>query len=137
MSRIKRLIRPDTQALNWKAAIPVLGLAAMCTAVFAHAAPTPKTVEPDIMAVADFNSCKRPEYPAESIKLSQTGTVTLGFLIDTKGKVKETKLAKSSGHPALDDSARTALEKCSFKPATAKGKPVEAWTKVQYVWTLK
>lgn len=137
MSRIKRLLRPDTQALNWKAAIPVLGLAAMCSAVFAHAAPSARPAEPDQAAVADFKSCKRPVYPAESIKLSQTGTVTLGFLIAKNGKVKETELTKSSGHPLLDESARTALAKCTFKPARTKGKPVEAWTKVQYVWTLE
>ena len=137
MSRIKRLIRPDTQALNWKAAIPVLGLAAMCTAVFAHAAPTAEPVEPDTMALADFKSCQRPVYPAESITQKQTGTVSLDFLVDINGKIKESKITKSSGHRALDDSARMALEQCSFKPATAKGKPVEAWTKVQYVWSLQ
>lgn len=137
MSRIKRLIRPDTQALNWKAAIPVLGMAAMCTALVAHAAPSAEPVEPDTIAVADFKSCKRPVYPAESIAQKHTGTVTLGFLVSQAGQVKEAKVAKSSGHQLLDESARTALEKCSFKPAQLKGKPVESWTKVQYVWTLE
>ena len=137
MSRIKRLIRPDTQTLNWKAAIPVLGLAAMCTALVAHAAPNAKPVEPDTIAVADFKSCKRPVYPAESIAQKHTGTVTLGFLVSETGQVKEAKVAKSSGHRLLDESARTALEKCSFKPAQLKGKAVESWTKVQYVWTLE
>ena len=137
MSRIKRLIRPDTQALNWKAAIPVLGLAALCTAVFAHAAPTATSAEPDLAAVADFNSCKRPVYPAESIKQNHTGTVHLGFLVAKNGKVKQAEVTTSSGHAALDEAARAALAKCSFKPARTKGKPVEAWTKVQYVWTLE
>lgn len=137
MSRIKRLVRPDTQALNWKAAIPILGLAAMSVAVFAHAAPAAKSAEPDLAAVADFNSCKRPHYPAESLAQKHTGTVTLGFLVATNGSVKETKITKSSGHRPLDESARTALAKCTFKPATTKGKPVEAWTAVQYVWTLE
>jgi D-alanyl-D-alanine endopeptidase (penicillin-binding protein 7) len=141
MSRIKRLIRPDSeslkQALNWKAAIPVLGLAAMSAAVFAHAAPAARPAQPDKEAVVDFSSCKRPEYPADSIKQHHTGTVTLGFLVAKNGTVRDTKVAKSSGHVALDESARTALEKCKFKPATTKGKPVEAWAKVQYVWTLE
>ena len=137
MSRIKRLLRPDTQALNWKAAIPVLGLAAMCSAVVAHAAPSTKPTGPDTMAIADFNSCKRPNYPQESIKLNHTGTVTLGFLVAKNGKVKDTKVDKSSGHVALDEAARSALAQCSFKPAITKGKPVQAWTKVQYVWTLE
>ncbi|KFC75772.1 M56 family metallopeptidase [Massilia sp. LC238] len=135
MSRIKRLVRPDTQALNWKAAIPVLGLV-IGAASFAHAAPT-TPVKKDSEAVANFDTCKRPHYPAESIKLQHTGTVTLGFLVGKNGKVKESKVTKSSGHVALDEAAHTALTKCTFKPATAKGKPVEAWTAVQYVWTLE
>lgn len=137
MSRIKRLIRPDTQALNWKAAIPVLGLAAMSAAVFAHAAPAAKLADPEKPAIANFESCARPEYPAESIKLHQTGTVALGFLVAKDGTVKGSKVTKSSGHVALDEAAHSALTKCRFKPATTKGKPVEAWTAVQYVWTLK
>lgn len=137
MSRIKRLIRPDTQALNWKAAIPVLGLAAMSAAVFAHAAPAAKPAKPETEAIANFNSCERPHYPAESIKQEHTGTVTLGFLVAKNGTVKESKVTTSSGHVALDEAAHAALTKCRFKPATTKGKPVEAWTAVQYVWTLK
>ena len=137
MSRIKRLVRPDVQALNWKAAIPVLGLAALSVTAFAHAAPAGKAAEPEHPAIADFNSCKRPDYPAESIKQEHTGTVSLGFLVGKNGKVKDSKVTTSSGHPLLDDAAQSALVKCRFKPATTKGKPVEAWTKVQYVWTLE
>jgi len=139
MSRIKRLIRPDSdklQALNWKAAIPVLGLA-MGAAVFAHAAPAAKLAEPEKSATVNFESCKRPDYPAESVAAQQTGTVTLGFLVAKNGAVKDTVIKKSSGHRPLDEAARTALAKCMFKPATTKGKPVEAWTMVQYVWTLE
>jgi D-alanyl-D-alanine endopeptidase (penicillin-binding protein 7) len=135
MSRIKRLVRPDTQALNWKAAIPVLGLV-IGAASFAHAAAT-KPATKDTEAVANFETCQRPHYPAESIKQQHTGTVTLGFLVGKDGTVKESKVTKSSGHVALDESAHTALTKCRFKPATSKGKPVEAWTAVQYVWTLE
>ena len=137
MSRIKRLVRPDVQVLNWKAAIPVLGLAALSVTAFAHAAPAAATKAPDTSAVADFTSCKRPDYPAESIKQQHTGTVTLGFLVAKNGGVKESKVTRSSGHALLDDAAQSALVKCKFKPATTKGKPVEAWTAVQYVWTLE
>lgn len=137
MSRIKRLIRPDTQALNWKAAIPVLGLAAMSVAVVAHAAPAAKLAEPEKPAIANFESCERPKYPAESIKQHHTGTVSLGFLVAKNGTVRESKLMKSSGHVALDEAAHLALVKCRFKPATTKGKPVESWAAVQYVWSLQ
>ena len=37
MSRIKRLVRPDTEPLNWKMALPILGLTAACAAFYANA----------------------------------------------------------------------------------------------------
>jgi bla regulator protein BlaR1 len=136
MTRIKRLIRPDTQALNWKAAIPVLGLAAACLSVYANAAPDAAKAE-KTHAVVDFKSCAKPHYPAESLKAGNQGAVTLSFLIGVDGKAKESTVAKSSGFAPLDEAARTAIAKCSFKPATVAGKPVEDWMKMKYVWTLK
>ncbi|WP_026354214.1 M56 family metallopeptidase [Massilia niastensis] len=137
MFRIKRLVRPDTQALNWKAAIPLLGIAVMSTALFAHAAPAPQTTaEPDTYASVDFPSCKKPVYPHEALKLKQQGTVAFDFLVGTDGKVKDSKVLDSSGHPALDDAALTAISKCSFYPGRKAGLPVQSWAKVKYVWSV-
>ncbi|NHZ87988.1 M48 family metalloprotease [Massilia sp. CCM 8733] len=41
MSRIKRLVRPDTEPLNWKMALPILGLSAACAAFYANAQSVP------------------------------------------------------------------------------------------------
>ncbi|MGZ5200028.1 MAG: M56 family metallopeptidase [Telluria sp.] len=38
MSRIKRLVRPESEPLNWKLALPILGLVA-CAAFYTHAEP--------------------------------------------------------------------------------------------------
>jgi beta-lactamase regulating signal transducer with metallopeptidase domain len=38
MSRIKRLVRPESEPLNWKLAVPILGLVA-CAAFYTHAEP--------------------------------------------------------------------------------------------------
>lgn len=132
MVRIKRLIRPEAQAMNWKAAIPVLGLLAAC------GSPNPgnDSAIPDRPAIAQFSSCAKPEYPAEDIKANHMGTVTIGFLVSTSGQVRDSRITRSSGYPSLDEAARSAIAKCTFTPATAKGKPVEDWTSVQYVWTL-
>jgi len=137
MSRITRLIRPETQAPSWKAAIPVVGLAILSAAVFANAQPAHAAAQKvDQQALADFASCPKPTYPDADFKARHEGTVDLDFLVDVDGKVKENKIGKSSGHAALDEAARSALAKCSFKPAQAGGKPVQAWTKVSYVWQL-
>ena len=136
MSRITRLLRPQTRVSNWKAAIPALGLAAMSIGLFAHAAPA-APVQPDTEAIADFQSCARPQYPAESLKNKREGTVSLSFLVGADGTVRDAKVIGSAGDPALDEAARSALVSCRFHAARIGGKPVEAWTKVQYVWSLK
>jgi protein TonB len=59
------------------------------------------------------------------------------FLIGIDGKVKKAKLIKSSGSPDLDDAAMSALQLCRFTPGKLDGQPAEAWTIVQYVWTLE
>jgi D-alanyl-D-alanine endopeptidase (penicillin-binding protein 7) len=140
MSRITRLLRPEPQALNWKAAIPALGLAAMSAAIFAQAAsaPAPEAAARGSMhPVADFRSCAKPEYPKEELRQNHEGTVSMRFLVSAKGKVKDAEVSKSSGFPALDEAALGALKKCSFRPGTAGGKPVESSADVRYVWTTK
>ena len=139
MSRIKRLVRPETQATSWKAAVPSLALAAIC---FAGCAQTSfvgqpagaSAAAPVKQALLDANSCPKPHYPAEALARKAAGTVDLSFLVGTDGKVRDSKIRSSSGDASLDEAARVALTKCSFSPALANGKPVENWTSVKYVW---
>lgn len=138
MQRIKRLVRPDTQALNWKAAIPVLGLSATllvgCAQTpVADSAADAVTTPP----LAQFNSCAKPMYPAEALAKRLQGTVTLQFKVETDGSVQDSKVMKSSGDASLDEAARVAIAKCTFTPATVNGKPKAAWAPVQYVWSVE
>jgi len=140
MARIRRLLRPDVQALNWKAAIPVLGLAVACAAS-AHAPANQRGASPGLglnrAAIADFNSCRKPEYPHVDLAAGHQGTVTVDFLVDTDGAVIDSAIARSSGFASMDEAARGALLKCRFGPALKNGRVVREWTKVQYVWTLE
>lgn len=139
MSRIKRLVRPDTQASNWKASLPVLAMAAACIAGCAGTTPRGDALEHDQITtrpIAQFNSCAKPEYPSEALARRLEGTVTLRFLVDTDGSVAEALVAKSSGDTSLDEAARVAIAKCRFTPAMANGKPARAWVPVQYVWSM-
>ncbi len=45
MSRIKRLVRPEAEPLNWKLALPILGLAT-CAAFYSWAAPAHAAADP-------------------------------------------------------------------------------------------
>lgn len=88
-------------------------------------------------AIADFNTCAKPEYPKASLRNEETGISTVSFLIGVDGRVMDSKLTKSSGFRDLDKAAQSALGKCKFKPATVDGKPVQDWQAVQYSWTLE
>ena len=136
MERIKHLLRPAPQALNWKAALPMLGLALACMSIYAEATAADKAVR-STAARLDFSTCAKPAWPQDAIAAQRTGTVTLSFLVGADGKAKQSRISKSSGHPDLDEASRNGIEKCIFKPATRAGKPVEALTSLQYVWTLE
>ncbi|NHZ35678.1 energy transducer TonB [Massilia sp. CCM 8692] len=84
----------------------------------------------------DLASCAKPVYPADARAAQHDGTVKLAFLVGADGKLADSKVESSSGHPALDDAAHQALKLCKFRPASAKGKPVESWARVAYVWKL-
>ncbi len=141
MSRIKRLVRPETQSSNWKAALPVLALAAMTLA--ACGSITPIAMAKDIAEsaqvppVADFKTCSKPEWPVASLRKEEAGTVTLRFEIGENGQVLDSAVKKSSGHPDLDQAARFGIEKCHFTPGTIDGKPARMWMQMQYVWIPK
>lgn len=60
MERIQHLMRPAPQALNWKAAIPMLGLALACLTIYAEAMAADKVAGQTTSAAVDFNTCASP-----------------------------------------------------------------------------
>ena len=137
LARIKRLVRPDTVALDWKAALAVLGLAGACLSVYAHASARPAGALADHAPMAEFSSCGKPKWPAGALAAEHTGTVALGFKIDADGRVVDSAIKKSSGYPDLDEAARDGIKLCHFKAGIRNGKPVTTWMRMQYVWTLQ
>lgn len=136
MSRIKRLLRPAPHTLHWKAAIPLLALAGACLGIYGQAVAADSAPVLERRPVIDFGACGKPVYPAASLQAKEEGTVNMSFDVNSAGKVTDSSVVKSSGHPALDEAARSGIAKCTFKPAMAGGKPVAASVKVQYVWRL-
>jgi bla regulator protein BlaR1 len=139
MVRIKRLLRPDAQRLGWKAALPVLGLAAALVAGCAQAplASHADSASVRTKAIANFASCAKPVWPQASLRAEHTGTVRLAFLVDAAGKVIDSRVDQSSGHVALDEAARSGIALCSFRPATENSVAVQAWSPMSYTWALK
>lgn len=80
--------------------------------------------------------CARPVYPPEALQARMSGVSMMAFLVGSDGKVRETRLLKSSGYTILDQAAEAALRLCRFKPAVKNGHTVAAWQPVQYAWSL-
>lgn len=105
--------------------------------VIAAFAVTPAHAAEHTNALADLKSCAKPVYPVDAVKAKREGAVTIGFLVGADSKLVKSKVETSSGHPDLDEATRAALKLCKFSAATQNGKPVQEWTEVQYVWSLK
>lgn len=57
-----------------------------------------------------------PHYPPESRRIHEHGLVVLRVIIDESGHAKEVEIYRSSGHPRLDEAARSAVARAVFKP---------------------
>jgi periplasmic protein TonB len=96
----------------------------------APAAPSAAHVPPVVKA----GHCREPEYPPASERLGEEGRVVLQLLVNTDGKVIDSKVETSSGHPRLDEAARAALSLCKFTPGSFQGQPEQAWGRIAYVF---
>jgi protein TonB len=70
-----------------------------------------------VMAV----STPPPAYPPEVACMGGEGTSVLKVVIGTDGRPQDIIVLTSSGHPALDQAARTAVTGWEFRPATRNG----------------
>jgi protein TonB len=96
----------------------------------------PRPAERTAPVVDAARNCQKPDYPAASRRLEESGTVTLRLLIGVDGRVTESKVETSSGFARLDDAAREALSRCRFKPGTVDGEPEPSWVSLKYKWVL-
>lgn len=121
--------------LNWKAALPVLGLALACLSAHPGVAAADETADKPAKAESGPRGCSKPAWPTGALEAKQGGTTTLALLIGADGKVEQSKITKSSGYDELDQAARVGIAKCTFDAGKKDGKPVSAWMQMQYVWT--
>jgi protein TonB len=82
-------------------------------------------------------SNRKPAYPAMSRRYGEEGTVVLRVLVRADGTAGQVEIKKSSGYPALDESAKSAVETWRFNPATIDGKPVSEWYEQAIPFTLQ
>lgn len=78
-----------------------------------------------------------PVYPRIARRRNYQGTVLLDVRVTADGRAAEVKLAQSSGHAVLDQSALTAVQAWRFEPARRGSHPIETWVQVPVRFELK
>ena len=69
-----------------------------------------------------------PTYPEVAQLTNREATVWVKALVDKEGKVREARIAKSSGmNVGFDEAALEAAYKNIYKPAIQNGKPIAVW----------
>lgn len=80
----------------------------------------------------------QPAYPAASRRANEEGRVELMLYILADGKVGEARIAQSSGHPRLDDSAqREVMRSWRFIPQQVDGVAAASWQRFAITFRLK
>ena len=80
--------------------------------------------------------CVAPSYPRRSIMNNEQGVSQIELLIGADGRVRESRVAQSSGYFRLDQAALQALSACEFEPERVDGVARQAWARIRYVWRL-
>ena len=79
----------------------------------------------------------QPVYPYQARIKRIEGNVTLQFLVDERGHVSDVQVLNVEGFNGFGASARKAVLKWRFKPATYFGKPVAVWCTQKISFNLK
>jgi protein TonB len=100
----------------------------------APALTAPATVQPRI----DLAHSSQPEYPPQSRRLGEQGSLVLQVMVDASGRVTDSKLVQSSGSQRLDQAALDGV-KASYRffPGTLDGKPQPMWFTFKFTWKLQ
>lgn len=78
-----------------------------------------------------------PVYPARSRKSGEQGSVMVRVLVDAAGRPSQVVLQGSSGHPALDEAALSAVRAAQFRPYADGGTPQPVWVLVPINFVLR
>ena len=73
----------------------------------------------------------------KSVRAGEKGTVTVKVLIDATGRPSEVTLQASSGFPALDQSAVSAVRAARFRPYAEGGVAQPVWVLIPINFVLK
>lgn len=77
------------------------------------------------------------EYPPLLRDAGIEGAVRVWFRLDAAGKVVETRVDESSGHPSLDDAALRVADRMEFTPAMNRDRAVAVWVSIPITFRVR
>jgi TonB family protein len=87
-------------------------------------------------SVAKMIKMAPPIYPDSAKKAGIEGAVYIRVSLDSKGKVRDARIAKSSGSEMLDKAALDAAHQCEWKPAVRSGRPIAIWVSYKIIFQM-
>jgi protein TonB len=97
--------------------------------------PTPGPVQADVVPpVVGHNP--PPAYPESARRRGQEGRVEIEVTVSAQGAPTAVRVARSSGHAALDEAAADAVRGWRFSAALAQGRPVEFTLTIPFRFVL-
>jgi protein TonB len=99
--------------------------------------PLTSRAETITFATPNYKENTPPDYPLMARRRNHEGTVLLDVLVRKDGTVGSVRLAQSSGHEALDQSAMHGVMKWSFHPGKRADEPLEMWVTIPIRFQLK
>ncbi|PKF63131.1 hypothetical protein CW745_06860 [Psychromonas sp. psych-6C06] len=82
-------------------------------------------------------SGNKPLYPTEAKKAKLQGTATATFVVNMRGKTKQSKITHSSGHQILDNALLEFIDKERFMPALDGIEKVTSEQQLSFKYELK
>jgi periplasmic protein TonB len=79
----------------------------------------------------------RPAYPSTARRLGVQGTTLLNVLVADDGRVANVVVARSAGHPDLDEAAAAAVRRWRFEPARRGAEKVAMWVQLPVEFRLR
>lgn len=98
---------------------------------------TPFTTAPRLLDAAETARSLEKNYPPLLRDAGIGGEIVLWFLLDAEGTVRQVRIARSSGYPALDEAALRVAEGMRYSPAQNRGERVPVWVQIPVRFSTK
>ncbi len=90
-----------------------------------------------MVSSVEYLQAPKPDYPISAKRAGEQGKVVLRVLVDDKGHPERVDVRESAGFSKLDEAARQAVMRASFKPHLEDGRPVPVYVLVPINFALR